>query len=222
MKQIQNDGIKHLIIDIRDNPGGYVYDVYELLSYFTDEKFTVRSIYKITERNRTHVAKMLKNEYRLLYGKKHPEVIQSMEIFNSMTNGSIFRSDTILPMQYTVLKPVKYKYTGKSYLLTNGLSYSASVIFADLFKSRKLGLIAGESPGGYNVVSSGNIVEIGLPYSTFMSLNVPVEVPETAGNCEYIEPDILIEPTFEEWLYNKHDSLKKLVAMILEDKISRK
>jgi hypothetical protein len=30
MKQIQNDGIKHLIIDIRDNPGGFINNVYEL------------------------------------------------------------------------------------------------------------------------------------------------------------------------------------------------
>jgi hypothetical protein len=220
MKQIQTDKIKHLIIDIRDNPGGYLYDIYELLSYFTNEKFTVRSTYKITEKNRTLTSKILKQDYKILYSKKHPDVLQSMKIFNSIPNGSIFKSDTILPMQYTVLKPIKYKYTGKSYLLTNGLSYSASIVFADLFKSRKLGLIAGEAPGGYNIVNSGNTIEIRLPYSTFIPLTIPIhEVPESTGIYEYIEPDIPIEPTFEEWLYNKHDALKKLIAMILENKI---
>ncbi|MDR1897977.1 MAG: hypothetical protein LBR10_14425 [Prevotellaceae bacterium] len=218
MKQIQNDGIKHLIIDIRDNPGGYLYDVYELLAYFTNEKFTSPSVYKITERSRNISAKMLKNEYKIFYNKKHPEVLRSMEIFNSMPNGSIFRSDTILQMQYTTLKPIKYKYTGKVYLLTNGMSYSASILFTDLFKSRKLGLLAGESPGGYSNVSSGNVVEIQLPYSKFMSLTVPVGI-ETRGKNEYIEPDIPIEPTFEEWLHGKHDSLQKLIAMILANKI---
>jgi hypothetical protein len=36
---------------------------------------------------------------------------------------------------------------------------------------------------------------------------------------EYLIPDIPIEPTIEEWLYDKHDSLDKLVKMINENKI---
>ncbi|MDR0560360.1 MAG: hypothetical protein LBG92_09310 [Prevotellaceae bacterium] len=216
MKQIQCDGIRHLIIDLRDNPGGYLYNVYELLAFFTDEKFVASEIYKTTEQSKAEAAKLLKQSYKKLYGKKHSDVLRSMEIFHSMPDGSIFRSDTVLPMYYNCLKPVKYRYDGKTYLLTSGMSYSASVMCADLFKSYKLGLLAGESPGGYSAVSSGDGITATLPYSRFTTIKVPVFYEKTTDSYKYVEPDIPIEPTFEEWLYNKHDSLKKLLAIIMK------
>jgi C-terminal processing protease CtpA/Prc len=220
MKQIRKDGVKHLIIDLRDNTGGYIYNAYELMSYFTDEKFAAPVIYKITDRSRKLAAKMLKREYKIFYGKqRHPDILRSMEIFKSMPDGSVFRSDTVLPMQYPP-KPEEYRYRGKTYLLTNGLTYSASIMFTNLFKTYTAGLLAGESPGGYSVVFSGDAPIVELPCSN-MWLNMTFFSTGTDRKYKYIEPDIPIEPTLEEWLYGKHDSLEKLLAMIMENKISR-
>ncbi|MDR1983704.1 MAG: hypothetical protein LBQ28_02625 [Prevotellaceae bacterium] len=220
MNQIKKDGIKHLILDLRDNIGGYEYDVYELLACFTDEKFYIPEIYKITDINRQNSARLLKKSYKYIYGKDHPDALRSVEIFNSLPVGSYFRTDTILPMQYMPRYSGK-KFTGKTYLLTNNMCYSASIIFTDLFKSRKLGILAGESPGGYSIVSSGDGITINLPFSKVIPLDIPTSLKDTSipSKYEYIEPDISIEPTLEEWLYEKHDSLQKLVEMIKENKV---
>ncbi|MDR1984956.1 MAG: hypothetical protein LBQ28_09060 [Prevotellaceae bacterium] len=224
MNQIKKDGIKHLIIDLRNNIGGYEYDVYELLACFTDEKFHIPEIYKITDEikqnNSKWLTKHLKKVYKYIYGKDNTDALRSVEIFNSLSVGSYFRTDTILSMQYTPRYSGE-KFTGKIYLLTNGMCYSASIIFTDLFKSRKLGVLAGESPGGYSAVSSGDGITINLPFSKFMPLDIPITLKGTSvpNKYEYIEPDIPIEPTMEEWLYETHDSLEKLVKMIKENKI---
>jgi hypothetical protein len=223
MKQIKKDGIKHLIIDLRDNIGGYEYDVYELLACFTDKKFCLPEIIKINDivkRDSVRLKKFLKRTYRHIYGKNHPDALRSIEIFNSLPVDSYFRTDTILPMLYTPRYSGE-KFDGKIYLLTNGMCYSASIIFTDLFKSNKLGIVAGESPGGYTTVTSGDGIDIDLPFSKFIPFYMPFLLNGTTipKKYEYIEPDISIEPTLEEWLYEKHDSLDKLVKMIKENKI---
>ncbi|MDR2291946.1 MAG: S41 family peptidase [Prevotellaceae bacterium] len=222
MKQIKKDEIKHLIIDLRDNIGGYEYDIYELLACFTDKKFYLPEVLKITEivkSDSVRLTKFLKRTYRHIYEKNNPDALRSVEIFNSLPVGSYFRTDTILSMQY----PPKYsgeKFSGKTYLLTNGMCYSASIIFTDLFKSNKLGLVVGESPGGYTIVTSGDGITIKLPFSKFIPFYVPFLLIGTtiSEKYEYLTPDISIKPTMEEWLYDKHDSLDKLVRMIIENK----
>ncbi|MDR1552980.1 MAG: S41 family peptidase [Prevotellaceae bacterium] len=223
MKQIKKDGIKHLIIDLRDNIGGYQYDIYELLACLTDEKFCLSVMNKVTnEVKQEHkwLTKRLTKQYKRIYGKNHPDALRSVEIFNSMPVGSYFRTDTILSMQY-MPKYSGEKFAGKTYLITNGMCYSASIIFTDLFKSNKLGLVVGESPGGYTTVTSGDGVTIRLPFSRFIPLNVPIALMGTniPEKYEYLTPDIPIEPTIEEWLYDKHDSLDKLVKMIKKNEI---
>ena len=96
------------------------------------------------------------------------------------------------------------------------MCHSASIVFADFVQSKKIGLIAGESPGGYTIVSSGDGISVDLPYSKSMSF---VIIDNLNGNYksrkyEYLKPDIPIEPTFEEWLYDKYDALPVLIEKI--------
>ena len=219
-KQIQEDGIKHLIIDLRDNKGGYRYSANELLACFTEEKALESELCKITDDNKKDLAKYVKSTYKIIYDKNHPEVIRSMDIFNSLPPYSLFKTDTLLSMQYTP-KYKGYKYKNNVYLLINSGNYSASILFINLFRNVKLGVIAGESPGGYNVVSSGDGIIIDLPFSKIFSMKLPVTLTGTMipDKYEYLKPDIPIEPTLEEWLYEKFNSLEVLVNMIKENKI---
>ncbi|MCL2097629.1 MAG: S41 family peptidase [Bacteroidales bacterium] len=222
MAQIKKDDIKHLIIDLRDNVGGYEYNIYELLACFTDTKFPLVETYRITNitKGEKWISKRLKKEYQRIYGKNNSEVLRSMEIFNAMPVNSYFRSDTLLPMIYTPRYSGE-KYTGKTYLLTNAICYSASIIFAQLFQSHKLGLVAGNALGGYTNVTSGDAITIQLPSSKFMPLNIPVTLTSASlpKKYEYLTPDIPIEPAVGEWLYDKFDLFEELVAMIKENKI---
>jgi hypothetical protein len=220
MERIHNDGIKHLIIDLRNNTGGYAFDVYELLACFTDKKFSLSEIYKITDRNKNVIKRLLKKNYQTIYGKKNPDVLRSMDIFNSMLNDSYFRNDTILSMKYTP-KYLGRKFIGKTYLLTDRMCYSATTIFVNEFLKNKLGILVGEAPGGYTDVTGGNTVTIRLPFSKQIPLFIPYILTGTVipQKYEYLTPDIPIEPTLEEWLYETHDSLEKLVKMINENKI---
>jgi C-terminal processing protease CtpA/Prc len=220
MKKINNDGIKHLIIDLRDNIGGYEYNVYELLACFTDKKFTVSNVNLVTDKSRKLMAKVLKKSYKTIYGKKNPDVKRSLEILQSMPSGSLFRADTILSMQYTPQYKGE-KFTGQTYLLTNVVCYSASILFSDIFQSEKLGLLAGESPGGYTTVTFGSIYPISLPYSKYMSIDISNSHSSNKlkHDYEYLTPDIPIEPTLEEWLYEKYDSLEQLITMVKEGNI---
>jgi hypothetical protein len=217
MKSLAKDSVKHLIIDIRGNPGGYMGSVYKTMDYLTDSIYGLNDVYKVSEESKRMAPRVLKNTYSIVYGKAEKEKIKaSLDIFSKMPNGALFPVDTLLNMRHTPEK-LRHKYRGKVYVLTDALTYSAGIIFCNLVKETNMGLLVGESPGGYSSVTGGPRVRIIPPYNKFFRMDVSYSQRKPSGDGSdytYLEPDCLIETTFEEWLNDEDLKLEKLVKKI--------
>ena len=220
MKRVERDGITHLIIDIRSNPGGYAKNVYEMMSYFApDMVYDDHTTYRVSADARVddRGARILESSIEMLYGREHEDRRkQTVELYKSMPDGSIFRQDTILAMTYFYGNRPKYAYSGNVHVLTNSTSFSASTEFCNYFRKSGVGLIAGTPPAGYSKVTGG----ARIPVKAWLTHTVPMKVPHILNNplneedYHYIMPDIPIENNLSDWIRGQDNSLDVLLDMI--------
>jgi len=136
--QIKAQGIKNLIVDVRDNTGGNTDTVTYLSRHLADKPF--RLVSKLTEK--------LNSDNRGLFNYKG-EVGEMIE-----TEWDDWE------------KPVKenVRFTGKTYLLISPVTYSAGIVFATTLKDNKFATLIGQETGGYaNQTAQGNLFN--LPHS---------------------------------------------------------
>lgn len=219
MKQVERDGVTSLVIDIRGNPGGFLGSVNQTIGYLTDSSFTEKEVFKVSAKTKITALPLLKNTYRLYYGKKYRALVDSsVAIFKRMPNGSLFPLDTLLPLVYKP-KQQQHRFHGKVYVLTNALCYSGSIIFCNMIRQSHRGVIAGESPGGYAQVTGGSTVAVqGLTYryvrmNPTYSLNLVPGIPDYT----YVKVDIPLEITLDQWLNGKDDRLDRLLKIVTKE-----
>ena len=137
-KEINKKKIEHLIIDVRNNDGGYRPNAIHLFSFITDNIFKQRTkefvaTLKIPEKD--YVIKTLGDENLFLKAKfnQHP-VIDGWEIkFDELE---------------TIMVPEKNRFTGKVYVLTSGTTFSAGTEFVLNAKNDPEIMVLGEETGG--------------------------------------------------------------------------
>ncbi|MDR1056935.1 MAG: hypothetical protein LBL90_14245 [Prevotellaceae bacterium] len=218
MKSVADDNIKHLVIDIRGNPGGYLGSVYKTMDYLTDSTYGTKDTYRVSKESKQAAIPVLKNGYKIVYNKAEKEKVKaSLSIFENMPEGSLFPVDTLLPMKHNPEK-LPYRYRGKVYVLTDALSYSGSIIFCNLIRATNRGVLVGEAPGGYSIVTGGPRIKIKAPYSNFIRMDVSYSQSKVYENnsseYHYLDMDYLIETEFDEWINNKDTKLDKLISKI--------
>ena len=228
MKRINRNDIKHLVIDIRSNPGGYSKNVYELMSYFApDMVYDDKAILKISAEAQKddRGARILESAIKMRHGKKGEEDnrIKTVELYKSIPEGSVFRTDTIMPMTYTHEKS-KHVYNNNVYVLANSTSFSASTMFCNYFRKSGVGLIAGTPPAGYSKITGG----ARIPFKYWLTFTVPMKIPHILSNpldedaYHYIMPDIPIENELHDWVRGEDKSLDILIEMIEFGKLPEK
>ena len=219
MKRVNRDEIEHLVVDLRSNPGGYSKNIYELMSYFApDMVYDDNSTYRISAAAKENEigARILESALKTIYGKSNKELQrQTVDIYKSMPEGALFKEDTLMSMAYSPEKP-KYPYQGKVYVLTNSTSFSASMLFCNYFRKSGAGLIVGESPAGYSIVTGGPSIPMRNELARFMPMRVPHSHsnPLDEDSYHYIIPDIPIENDFNSWINGDDSRLSRLLEMI--------
>lgn len=115
------------------------------------------------------------------------------------------------------------QYDGNIFLLINEESFSASTIFAGLFKKTKRGIIIGRETGStYHQQNGGKFAEVILA-KTRLILRIPLikgifnkktdlSVPWGRG----VIPDYTVKPTFEEFVSNE-DKIMTLTLNLIEN-----
>lgn len=200
-----------LIVDIRGNIGGYEGNVIELLHYFIDEPIRESDVYRVNPDSRKYVKRLLKKSYSTLSKAQRKE---NYRVFEKTPDGALFRSDTLAPVYYPSAKR-QNKYKGEVYVLVDEGSYSASIMFAAIMKQMNAGKIAGVSPGGYSLVTSGNVITKALPFTKYFNIDIPFA---TNANQEqgyhYIDVDIPLMPSLELWKEETYDSMESLLLYI--------
>ncbi len=194
-------------------------NVYHTMSYLSDQPFEAASIIRVTDRNREIAAMVSSNGLEALDVEK--EKIDRLKVLiDSVPSGTLLPTDSLFSLSLPA-KDMGYRYSGKIYLLTSNLTYSAAQEFAQFMKLSDRAVTAGEPCGGYYSISSGNGDFYPPPFcSQWMPLVIPRGVIKAFygenGIYDYMEVDIPLEVSFEDWLYGKDRSLDSLVKAIAD------
>jgi len=196
--QIKAKGINHLIIDLRNNFGGYValQEYLMLLIAKNDQPYKAEYVYKRSRYDRfSNLNFQQQWRFKQLATRSYSSDALRKELaFFYSPYGTI---DTILITTQLKNKSIE-PYTGKCTLLINGLSMSAAANFAAWFRGAKRGEIIGTQCMGSSSGTFANSARLILP-NTLLSISIstlkitPLHVDD--GPTNQIELDRKITAT---------------------------
>ena len=141
---IKEKGCQQLVIDIRDNGGGYPILASYLYEYITEKPYYTEKVRKI---------------------KLSDYVLENSSRYKL---GQIAKLDNkeYMVFQNSLEKPAENgnRFNGTAYILIDKGTYSAAATFASMVKDFETGILIGEETGGY-ASNTGNVEDILLPYS---------------------------------------------------------
>lgn len=182
--EINDKGIQHLIIDVRDNEGGKDKRGALLLSYLMDKEFRYYDRLEASTNQKYSFAKQA--HLPKFYG------ILRMLISKTSSGTYLWKHNKNLKVQ----KPQKHPYSEKVYVLTNGASFSVTAEFAAVTHYLKRATFIGEETGGgYYGNNSGTFVIVPLPNSRLVT-GIPMLAYYTAVK-EYPFADRGLIPDYE-------------------------
>ena len=216
---------KYLIIDIRDNLGGSLYEINNLYSYLVSDEFKFINDIEVTSRSAMFQADYLANFPILVKPLAiivYPFYLVGTALSTKKVNEKIYlRNNGIFALK----KPKKNNFKGKVYVLINGSSFSAASILPSTLKDEKRAFLVGEETGGAN---DGTVAG---RYSTEKLKNsklyLPIGLMLIQPNIKFtntkkgVVPDKEIIPTLEEILQKKDVQLDWAMAEINKENPSR-
>lgn len=203
---IREHKVKHLILDLRNNPGGHnAYSDY-LISYFAHKPFKWYSKFSVK------TSRILK-EQTLLQADTTDEYSRAIL---SNTDGNFFNYD--FPKYNPIENSKRFK--GKVYVLINRQTYSMAAVSAALIQDYKFGEIVGEETGdiptlyasqfSYKLPQTGIVVKI--PKSYIVRVN-------GSKKLEGVKPDIYIQ---DHLIDDKDEIVEKLLLILSRTANSKK
>jgi hypothetical protein len=176
--------IKKMVIDLRDNAGGYDHHELTLRSFFSTDNINVVKKDKIRTLNLPllEIAGVTFQSYNTNLGELNLKV--KRQFVRAKDWGYDCITDSIFKMQ-----PQKLQYNGEILLLVNEGTGSAAIRFAYYLRSFTNCKIAGQSPPSRATYSNGGyIVKYKLPHSKII-LSVPYYYRENIGNTDLTLPN---------------------------------
>ncbi len=164
MKKIKESKVRNLIIDLRDNRGGWDNQGEVLYTYLIDSpSYYYRRFHAVTDSSEfLQFSSISKEELGNIKNELIPEsdgTFTVKEQYNST-----------LAMQY----PEKNRFTGKIYFLVNGGSASTTAEFAAVARSHGVGVFVGEeTAGNYTGGNGGEFIALTLP-KTRIQVQIPL------------------------------------------------
>jgi C-terminal processing protease CtpA/Prc len=209
--KINQSNIESLIIDLRDNPGGMIYNAHLLLNYISpsniESAFQIKSSYLLKENRSQGLLGFLQRNFdRQSYAAKiaHTPVGR----FIPFSSKSHFIANE------------KLKFRGKVYLLVNGNTFSAAGLFTKYFKEHHLGTVVGEECGSSPSFSFGNTLLINLP-NTGVQVYLPTAIVSNDVLHQYynrgIMPDVDICRNVAAEAKNEDSVLKQVYELIQQN-----
>jgi Peptidase family S41 len=188
-RELQENHIKNLIIDVRSNGGGDAGLSTLLTRYIADHKFKLAdSLYTITPP--AEYRKYIQNGF--WYGLLVAAVTRKGK--DGKLHFRYFEKHYYSPKE-------KYHYDGQVYILIGGNSFSATTLFAgDLKGQKNVTLVGEETGGGYYGNTAWIIPDVTLP-NTRLRFRLPrfrmVVSKDRIKNGRGILPDVWALPTSE-------------------------
>ncbi|MEM9932988.1 MAG: S41 family peptidase [Bacteroidota bacterium] len=194
---------KSLIIDVRDNKGGFINRGTELLSYLSPKP------YKYIDYTVVKSSQLLKDKIKrnILWPSLSTRLFKKVvdkELVYAWKN-EVGQVDTIYWEDIAPHK--KFGFTGDTYLLVNGLSLSNSSLVHQAMSHHNLAISIGEPSGGTSHGTFGHTVGFRLPFSHISGILATIRIlaPHSSFEKETLTPDFVIPDKIEDIL-NERDS----------------
>ncbi|MGE0568035.1 MAG: S41 family peptidase [Bacteroidia bacterium] len=209
-KGLKKNNVANLVIDLRDNGGGSVFNSYELLKYLIP-----------SEANQTSYTLIKRYPY-----KKHTKgglLFKITRLYFGLIGKHKKNGDTLF---YTLkIKPKKkWHYENKIYVLINGGSFSASCLVGAYLKERKDVTFIGQETGGTLEGSNAIITpyytmpntKTKLRIPTFRLMHDPIAKPIIGRG---IIPDIPIKYSIEDYRKHRDLEMRKVLELLSLSKV---
>jgi len=209
-KALRQNGIGHLIVDVRSNGGGSVTNSTLVSRYIANRRFRIAdSLYAV--RKSSPYQRYIQNHFwnKLFIG-----------IFTKKKKDGYYHFGYF---ERHYFKPKKKNhFDGKVYILTGGNSFSASTLFASALAPQENVIIVGEETGGGAYGNSAWLIpDVVLP-ETGVRFRLPLfrlvidkEVPKIGRG---VQPEVKSFPTIEAIRRNTDFKVEKAMELINNDK----
>lgn len=215
-KMLDSFNTKHLILDLRNNKGGFLNSAALLYSYLADTSFRfvdrpiVNSVFRFFYRPGNSLLEHVITTLAL------PGLLTFMSPMQRYEDKKF--SFNVIESRFQNLSPLRFQ--GSVSVLINGGTYSAASLVAANLKHSGNNLIVGLESGG---ASEGTVAmrlnNKRLPNSGFqLRYGIGYIQPYAKGGEEGrgVIPDIIVEPTLQDRI-NGHDPELQMVISILEN-----
>ena len=203
---LEQHNIQDLILDVRNNGGGRVGNSTLLSRYLADHPFKIADSLYATRRNSR-------------YGRYivHHEAIQpALPFLTSKRKDGYYHFGYFERHVFTPKK--KHNYSGRTYILTGGASFSATTLFIQAVKGQSNVTVIGEETGGGAYGNSAwQIPKVILP-NTNVVLRMPLfrmvmdkNIPNIGRG---IMPDVEVQSTVESVRRNYDNKMQRALSLI--------
>lgn len=212
-RKLRKQNISNLSIDIRGNGGGEISNYVLLSKYIRNTPFKVADSATAIAKNLHPYTRYIKTGFinsigmTLFSGRKK----------NGQYHFGYWERHTIQPKQ-------KNHFNGNVYVLTNGLTFSASTLFCNSVKGQQNVTLVGEETGGGWYGNSGILIpDIILP-NTKLKVRLPlfriVQFHHVPFKGTGVFPDIYVSPTVKD-IRNNVDRKMETVKDLVKAKMMR-
>lgn len=191
---------EQLIIDLRNNTGGYILLQEYLMSFLVPKGTTYMAnyVYKRSELDRFSQLSRVQR-WKFVHKAKNAPINSALAKEYRFYKSPLGSVDTVL--NEPVLRNNKNLYfSGKCSLLVNGMTMSAAANFTAWFKSANRGLVFGSQVSGTNAGTFANPIELYLENSgigvSIATMKVDL-VPKEQQRIDAIVPDVLIKGSYD-------------------------
>ncbi|SHJ06424.1 S41 family peptidase [Aquimarina spongiae] len=209
-KEINKKKIKHLVIDIRQNEGGFRPNAIHLFSFITDKPFkqiTSEYVTSITIPEKKYVSRRFLDEKPFLtYKFKNHPIYDGWKIdFDDLE---------------TIMVPSENRFKGKVYVTTSGTTFSSAAAFALNAKNDPDITVIGEEMGGGYYSHNGEFpVYYELPNSkiSFMLFMEKIDnyvIDKTVPKGSGTPPDKYVGITLEDLIEGKDRILDYICRLV--------
>ncbi|MFB9079551.1 S41 family peptidase [Flavobacterium procerum] len=215
----QNNQIKNLIVDVRNNGGGTDPNDIVTYSYLTQKPFRENTSAYVTFQE-------IPFSEHFVYEETEPQKKQEekkdfedelKEEFPKLENGSYFQDEKFNQL----LQPTPNNFKGQIYLLISPRIASAGSLFASLVAGNTKAIVIGEETmGGYFGHNGHTPIEYELPNTKiktqFSIVNLEQDVPKKSNQIfgRGVIPDYEVKQTFEDFLQNRDTQLEYTLKLI--------
>ncbi|AZA84235.1 peptidase S41 [Chryseobacterium lactis] len=219
--KIKNAKSPYLIIDVRNNYGGSLYEINNLYSYLASEPFTLIKPSQVTSRDIPLRTNYFRKSTPLEYAFKsiaYPSYFFAQAFSTYKKDGKVFyKMKADKPT-----KPNKEAFRGKVFVLINGGSFSASSIITAKLKNDKRAILVGEETGGANDGTVAGFYSYQkLPNS---EIKFPIGLLLVQPNINFsdskkgVVPDVIINESMQDIIDKKDPQLEWIKSEIAVEK----